>query len=381
MKSPARCTLRLVLLTLGLALSHPGWAARLALVVGNADYADSPLTNPVNDATDLAAALQGAGFTVTLRTNLNADAMREAISEFGDALRRGGPDHTGLFYFSGHGVQTARGNYLLPVGRAFRRTKDVELFAVEARAVLNEMQQARNPLNILILDACRDSPLAGETKSAGSDGKGLAPMGAPSGALIAFAAAPGKTASDNRSERNGLYTKHLIEAINTPGLRLEDVFKRVGARVEEESAQKGGDQSPEEVSKLRSEAPFYFRPGHSMPAAGTSVTDLAQQSAHAGKTVKAFYEALHDGNGERAARLIVPEKRTGPFDAVAMGRFYSGLTEPIELQTMEPLSSTKFRVSYRYRATSTQCKGSADVTVISRSGNMLIQSIKALAGC
>jgi formylglycine-generating enzyme required for sulfatase activity len=133
----------------------------------------------------------------------------------------------------------------------------VELFAVEARSVLSEMQQARNPLNILILDACRDSPLPSTEKSAGS--KGLARMDAPSGSVIAFATAPGKTASDNNAGRNGLYTKHLIAAINTPGLRLEDVFKRVGAAVEKESASQGGDQSPEEVMKLRAEQPFYFR--------------------------------------------------------------------------------------------------------------------------
>ena len=249
-----------------LALTSPGWAARHALVIGNASYAERPLKNPVNDATDLAKALEGAGFKVTLKTNLSADAMKEAISEFGDALRRS-PDNTGLFYFSGHGVQTPKGNYLLPVGRAFKRTKDVELFAVEARAVLAEMQAARNPLNILILDACRDSPLPNEDKSLGGDAKGLGRMDAPSGSLIAFAAAPGKTASDNGTERNGLYTKHLIDAINTPGLRLEDVFKRVGARVEKESLQKGAEQSPEEVSKLRSEVPFYFRAGAGLQSA------------------------------------------------------------------------------------------------------------------
>ncbi|MBK7000396.1 MAG: SUMF1/EgtB/PvdO family nonheme iron enzyme [Rhodoferax sp.] len=103
-------------------------------------------------------------------------------------------------------------------------------------------------------------------------GKGLGRMDAPSGAVIAFATAPGKTASDNTAGRNGLYTKHLIAAINTPGLRLEDVFKRVGAGVEKESAQNGGDQSPEEVMKLRSEQPFYFKGG-----AGTQVASIVPE--------------------------------------------------------------------------------------------------------
>ncbi len=246
----------LLLMAVVLLLPTHAHAARVALVIGNAAYPERPLKNPTNDAEDLASALSSAGFKVTLKKNLNADAMKEAISEFGDALRREGD--TGLFYFSGHGVQTPKGNYLLPTGRSFKRTKDVELFAVEARAVLSEMQQARNPLNILILDACRDSPLPAEERGEGSN-KGLARMDAPSGSVIAFATAPGRTASDNSTGRNGLYTKHLVSAINTPGLRLEDVFKRAGAAVEKESQLQGGDQSPEEVMKLRSEQPFYFK--------------------------------------------------------------------------------------------------------------------------
>jgi formylglycine-generating enzyme required for sulfatase activity len=296
-----------------LALAPSAHAARVALVIGNASYEDRPLKNPANDAQDLATALTAAGFKVTLKKNLSADGMKEAISEFGDALRR--ENDTGLFYFSGHGVQTPKGNYLLPVGRAFKREKDVELFAVEARSVLSEMQQAKNPLNILILDACRDSPLPSADKSMGS--KGLARMDAPSGSVIAFATAPGKTASDNAAGRNGLYTKHLIAAINTPGLRLEDVFKRVGAAVEKESAQQGGDQSPEEVMKLRSEHPFYFKGGAGVQTASLSPEPTgrpvqsdpeedAWQAAKSANTAAAFEAYLGEypkGRYASAARI------------------------------------------------------------------------------
>lgn len=246
-----------LLLACGLALASGAQAARLALVVGNASYTERPLKNPVNDATDLKKALEDAGFQVTLVLEANADKMKEAIAEFGDRLAR--ENDVGLFYFSGHGVQTPKGNYLLPVGRSFQRERDVELFAVEARAVLDQMARARNPLNIVILDACRDSPLPATERSAGS--KGLARMDAPSGSVIAFATAPGRTASDNSSGRNGLYTKHLINALSTEGLTLEAVFRRVGAAVERDNP----DQSPEEVMKLRSEAPFYFRPPRGTP--------------------------------------------------------------------------------------------------------------------
>jgi formylglycine-generating enzyme required for sulfatase activity len=242
----------------------------------------------------LKRALEGAGFAVTLVTEADADKMKEAIADFGDRLAREGD--VGLFYFSGHGVQTGKGNYLLPLGRRFQRERDVELFGVEARAVLDQMARARNPLNIVILDACRDSPLPATERTAGS--KGLARMETPSGSVIAYATAPGKTASDNSLGRNGLYTKHLIAAINTEGLALENVFRRVGAAVEKENP----EQSPEEVMKLRSELPFYFHapraPGKPVQIATATPepVNLTPQPSQAGRT------SLDDLEREEATR-------------------------------------------------------------------------------
>lgn len=231
---------------------HAAGEPRIALVVGNAGYEDSPLANPVNDASDMAKELQRLGFAVTLRTNQNADQLKELISDFGDQLARS--KGVGLFYFAGHGVQVDGRNYLLPVGRRYRRERDVEMWAVESRAVLARMEEAGNPLNIVILDACRDSPLPPESRTAGS--RGLARDTVPSGALIAYATAPGRTADDRRGARNGLYTGHLLQALREPGLRLEDVFGRVRDAVERDSARQ---QSPEEVVKLVGQ-PFYFMP-------------------------------------------------------------------------------------------------------------------------
>lgn len=240
---------------------HAAGQPRIALVVGNANYEDSPLANPVNDATDMAKELKRLGFAVTLRTNQNADQLKELIADFGDQLARS--KGVGLFYFAGHGVQVKGQNYLLPVGRRYRRERDVEMWAVESRAVLARMEEAGNPLNIVILDACRDSPLPPESRTAGS--RGLARDTVPSGALIAYATAPGRTADDRRGARNGLYTGHLLQALREPGLRLEDVFGRVRDAVERDSARQ---QSPEEVVKLIGQ-PFYFMP--QVPSVGAPV--------------------------------------------------------------------------------------------------------------
>ncbi len=86
---------------------------RVALVIGNGAYTNAPpLTNPKNDAEDMAAALKALGFTVILGLDLDKRAMDHKILEFEKALN--GAD-AGVFHYSGHGLQVAGVNYLVPV--------------------------------------------------------------------------------------------------------------------------------------------------------------------------------------------------------------------------------------------------------------------------
>ncbi len=240
------------LLALGLpAAAQTQVEKRVALVIGNGAYPRAPLANPVNDAADLSAALRRLGFEVMERRNRNSEELKRDLIEFQDKL---GPGAVGLFYFAGHGVQAGRGlNYLLPVGRDYLRERDAEMYGLEAGTVLRRMEESGAALSVVILDACRDSPLPPEARSSGS--RGLARMEAPSGSLIAFATAAGSTADENRGARNGLYTQYLLRAIEAPGLRLEDVFQQVRRDVERASNRR---QSPEEISKLT--RAFFFRP-------------------------------------------------------------------------------------------------------------------------
>lgn len=219
---------------------------RVALIIGNSAYPDMPLLNPVNDARDMAEALRGLGFEVTTGENLNKREMEEHIRAFGKRIAGAG---VGLFYFSGHGLQVNGYNYLLPVRARIEKEQDVEYEAVEAGRVLAEMEAARNRLNIVILDACRNNPFARSFRSAT---RGLAVMNAPSGTLVAYSTAPGSIASDGEG-KNGLYTQELLNGIRTPGLKIEDVFKRVRVGVKEKS---GGKQIPWESSAL--DGDFYF---------------------------------------------------------------------------------------------------------------------------
>ena len=222
---------------------------RVALVIGNSSYKSAPLKNPVNDAQDIARSLQGLGFQVTLKQNQSRDAMAQAIREFGNQLKRGG---TGLFYYAGHGMQVKGKNFLLPVDADIQSEDEVPYRGIDANELLAKMESAKNRVNIVILDACRNNPFA---RSFRSSAQGLAQMDAPVGTLVAFATAPGSVAADGTG-RNGLYTQHLLASLNQPGLKIEDVFKRVRVGVRQGSR---GKQIPWENTSL--EGDFYFKPG------------------------------------------------------------------------------------------------------------------------
>ena len=231
------------------AHAQPAKPARVALVIGNSAYASAVLPNPVNDAADMAAALQAAGFTVIRRDNASLREMHLALREFGDKL---GKTSTGLFYFAGHGVQVRGRNYLLPVDADIAREDEAAFSAVDLGAVMEKLDSARNPLNIVILDACRDNPFGNRLQASA---KGLAQVDAPPGTIIAFSTAPGSTAADGGG-RNGLYTGHLLAQMKKPA-PIEETFKAVRASVRRDSK---GAQVPWESTSLEGDFAFHAAP-------------------------------------------------------------------------------------------------------------------------
>jgi uncharacterized caspase-like protein len=237
--------LSVVALPAALAATDP---ARFALVIGNAGYANAPLPNAQNDATAVAKVLERAGFRVDLKLNVTQRQMQEAIAGFGNQLKN---DGVGLFYFAGHGVQIRGHNYLVPVATEIRREDEVPARAVDVQVLLDRMAGARNRMNVVILDACRDNPFARGGGKAGAGG--LSALDAPTGSLIAFATAPGAVASDGKGA-NGLYTQHLLANIERPGTPIEEVFKRVRLGVRLDS---NGSQVPWESTSLEQDFAFF----------------------------------------------------------------------------------------------------------------------------
>jgi len=277
---------------------------RTALVIGNARYEGAPLVNTINDATGMRSALEHVGFRVVEINDASLAQMNEAVRHFGDELAQGG---IGLFYFAGHGVQVNGRNYLVPVGADIAREDEVAYKSMDAEQVLAKMQSAHNPVNIVILDACRNNPFAGASRSLG--GRGLAIMEAPVGAIIAFSTQPGAEASDG-SGKNGLYTQYLLKFLVEPGLKVEDVFKRVRASVRTDS---NGRQIPWESTSL--EGDFYFQPGaiHESERIGPTPNDP-------GALELAFWEAIQGSQNPSAYAVYLERYPNGRFAGIARSR-------------------------------------------------------------
>jgi uncharacterized caspase-like protein len=222
---------------------------KLALVIGNSSYKNAPpLGNPGNDAKAISETLRQSGFDVTLKLDATRDDMAAAMRAHVQTLAA--RKAVGLFYFAGHGLQLAWRNYLVPVDAAVRRLDDIQGACVDLTSLIDGINKASNPMNVVILDACRDNPF-GDIRV---ENRGLSQIDVPHSTLLAYATAPGNVASDGDGA-NGLYTENLLREMRVPDAKIEDVFKRVRLNVRRRT---NGQQIPWESTSL--EEDFWFVP-------------------------------------------------------------------------------------------------------------------------
>ncbi|WP_368412617.1 SUMF1/EgtB/PvdO family nonheme iron enzyme [Dongia sp.] len=289
---------------------------RLALVIGNAKYGAEmgKLPNPANDASLMADTLTRLGFKVTKLVDADQKKMKRAISNFGSALIEAGPDAAGLFFYAGHGVQIDGENYLIPLAAKIEKEADAELEAVPANWILKQMEFAGNRINIIILDACRNNPLARGMRSAD---RGLARMDAPKGSFIAYSTAPGETAADGDT-KNSPYTKALAKAMLEPGVAIEETFRNARIEVLNETAEK---QVPWESSSLT--GAFFFQTGSASPTASAPAPEAPATETAA--IVEAPVEASKSLPSGMKAGSVIKDCPTCPeLVAVAPGSFTMG---------------------------------------------------------
>lgn len=213
--------------------NHSTNEQRVALVIGNGAYTNSPLKNPVNDARDVAKKLRGLGFNVIERNNLTIKQIGSTLREFRSKLM---PGAVAIVFYAGHGLQINGVNYLPAVDAEINSEEDIPYQSLAVRQIMELLDESKTRLNLVFLDACRNNPYARSFRSAES---GLARVVAPSGTLISYATRPGSVAADGDG-RNGLYTSKLIKQMDSH-LQIELALKRV---VSEVKAASKGNQEP-----------------------------------------------------------------------------------------------------------------------------------------
>jgi hypothetical protein len=223
-----------VAVLLALALIPPAFAdIRVALVIGNGAYRNVPrLPNPANDASDVAAALRRSGFDVILATDVDRTGMEDATVKFARVARTA---DVALFYYSGHALQFSGVNYLAPVDAVLNDEADL-LRMTRVDDIVANLQQAKN-LRILVLDSCRDDPLAEQLRrSIGATRalplqRGLAKIDTPQGMIVAYATQAGQTAEDGDG-RNSPYTKAFLKHIEEQD-EIGTIFREISEDVYE----------------------------------------------------------------------------------------------------------------------------------------------------
>jgi hypothetical protein len=228
-----------LVLTFSMLATAPAAAEkRIALLIGNKDYKPGvgPLVNPLNDVRVMGEALKAIGFEV-LKPAQNAKRadMLIAIHDFASKLKGAGADAVGFLYYSGHGIASAGENYLVPIDIDEPSTVLLSVQGVKQSEVLAILRsEAPNAAHYLVLDACRN------TLQGARGGKGFLPVGQQSGVLVAFAAEPGKTASD-AGAGSGPYAAALAAELVKPGQSDLIMIHHVRVAVMEKT---GGDQVP-----------------------------------------------------------------------------------------------------------------------------------------
>ncbi len=219
----------LALLTVLAGAASASASERIALVIGNGGYTGSivALRNPVNDALDVSAKLKSLGWTVVFAQDATRKDFSRRLAEFADLLGDH-PGATAVFYYAGHGVQLENKNYLLPIGEDYELPVDVKENAFGVDRVMEVFAQSQVSYSVVILDACRDSPFTGKSRSIGtSRGLTVVPVDetAEEGSAVIFATAPQSVAADGEG-RNGIFTESLLKYLDQ-GHNLPDLFRLV----------------------------------------------------------------------------------------------------------------------------------------------------------
>ncbi len=202
----------------------------IALIIGNSNYPNMPLKNPINDANAVAKVFNEMGFVVENVTDANREQMLIAIKKFSIKMQTA---NVAVFYFAGHGMQIDGENYLIPIGKTegtqITKQEQVPYRAINAGEILAAMETNKVKLSLMVLDACRNNPIKGSNRG---KLKGLASMDTPVGSLVMYATKAGEVAIDGVNQ-NSPFTTAFLQHISTPGLDVNLLPLKVTKTVHE----------------------------------------------------------------------------------------------------------------------------------------------------
>ncbi len=218
-------------------------ASKIALVIGNGHYPDAnaPLTQPINDARALTAALRGNGFDVDVVEDASKDDMNRAIDRLKSRIKQ---DSVVMLFFGGYGVQVGRESYMIPVDAAIWKEADVRRQGFSVESVLDVMQAQGARAKLVVIDASRRNPYERRFRAFSH---GLAPIAAPDNALILTSATPGKVADDSESANSVLMSELLTNLTAQSASGAETVFNNTRLAISRAS---DGEQVPSVSSSL-----------------------------------------------------------------------------------------------------------------------------------
>jgi tripartite-type tricarboxylate transporter receptor subunit TctC len=287
----------------------------IALVIGESDYLKlGKLENTVNDAKLMATILQSRGFEVVSLTNANAAQMRQALSDFQSMLAH---SRRGIVYYAGHGVQVGDDSILVPVDLGEVSAARLSEMGLKLRQLVTALAPARPEALAIILDACRNNPLA--AAQIRRKGLGEAGIDIPPGFFIIYAASAGQTALDSADTgANGLFTARFTRWFADPSLSLRQVMRRTRVDVMETARKLDHQQLPSVYDTLTRDSSFDAQASPPAPA------------------------RLQPPTGP--VRIIVPTAAAGPTDLVARAlvkRLQAQMPQPIAVENIIDIPGLK----------------------------------------
>jgi hypothetical protein len=321
----------LLALGVGLAIAPALAETRVALVIGNANYANVPhLGNPVNDAQTVASALRSVGFsTVTLQSDLDYSGMRQVLLAFSALASHA---DVAVVYYAGHGMEVGGVNYLIPIDAQIADANALSLEAVPLDSVLQAVQGARR-LKLVVLDACRNNPFALHLSgSKRSIGRGLARVEPESDTLVLYAARDGTTADDGTTGHSP-FASAFARDLAVPGLEIRLLFGKVRDDV---LAATNQQQEPFVYGSLGG-APFYFlNPANTTPAQAALQPPPPQTDPAAFEL--AFWQSIQTSNDPSDFEAYLNRYPNGTFAGLARNRI-AALNAAAKTSSSSPPSS------------------------------------------